>query len=351
MKRTLFSLILLLIPALGAMAQQGMLTGTVLGEENQPLQFVNIAVNGTTAGVTTGKEGRFELAVPAGRQVTILFSFIGYETDSLTLLLKEGEKKTVQKALRPIATQLESIEVRDQQLRTNTFSRLDPKSLTLISTINASVEDLVKTMPGVSSRNELSSQYSVRGGNYDENLVFVNDIEIYRPFLVRSGQQEGQSFLNPDLVSGISFSSGGFDAKYGDKMSSVLDIRYKKPAEFTASAEVSLLGASAHAEGLVGKRFSYLVGTRYKTNSYLLKGLDTKGNYKPRFFDIQGILNYEISDKWEVSVLGTFTDNLYKLIPETRETSFGTLDEAYKIKIYFDGHENDLYQNWLTAAT
>jgi len=351
LKRTLFSLILLLIPALCAMAQQGILTGTILGEENQPLQFVNIAVNGTTAGVTTGKDGRFELAVPAGREVTILFSFIGYETDSLTLLLKEGEKKTVQKALRPIATQLESIEVRDQQLRTNTFSRLDPKSLTLISTINASVEDLVKTMPGVSSRNELSSQYSVRGGNYDENLVFVNDIEIYRPFLVRSGQQEGQSFLNPDLVSGISFSSGGFDAKYGDKMSSVLDIRYKKPAEFTASAEVSLLGASAHAEGLVGKRFSYLVGTRYKTNSYLLKGLDTKGNYKPRFFDIQGILNYEISDKWEVSVLGTFTDNLYKLIPETRETSFGTLDEAYKIKIYFDGHENDLYQNWLTAAT
>lgn len=332
-------------------AQQAMISGTVKGADKQPLQFVNIALMGTNSGVTTGKDGSFELAVPAGKTSVVLFSFIGYETDSLNVNLRENERKKIDHILRSASTQLESIEVRDQQLRTNTFNRLDPKVLTFIPTVNASVEDLIKTMPGVSSRNELSSQYSVRGGNFDENLVFVNDIEIYRPFLVRSGQQEGQSFLNPDLVSGISFSSGGFDAKYGDKMSSVLDIKYKKPTGFAASFDVSLMGASAHLEGTFSKKFSYLLGARYKTNSYILKGLDTKGNYKPRFFDIQGMLNYEFSKKWELSVLGTFTDNVYKLIPETRETSFGTLDQAYKIKIYFDGRESDGYQNWLTAAT
>ena len=343
---------ILLNPALFAQPETATLTGSVtLSGSASPQQFVNLAIKGTSIGTNTGKDGRFVLTVPANKDLVVLFSFVGYETDSVSIRLKPEEHQTLNRTLLPVSTQLESIEVRDQQLRTNTFSRLDPKVLTLIPTINASVEDLIKTMPGVSSRNEMSSQYSVRGGNYDENLVFVNDIEIYRPFLVRSGQQEGQSFLNPDLVSGISFSSGGFDAKYGDKMSSVLDIKYKKPTEFAASFDASLLGASAHVEGTLTKRVSYLLGVRYKTNSYLLKGLDTKGNYKPRFFDIQGLLNYEISKKWEVSVLGTFTDNAYKLVPETRETSFGTIDEAYKIKIYFDGRESDRYQNWLSALT
>ncbi|MCX6305105.1 MAG: TonB-dependent receptor [Bacteroidetes bacterium] len=350
-KIVLTTLLLVFFSVHALFAQQGTIHGIVNGTDSQPLQFVNIAVQGTTAGVTTGKDGRYELQVPANKEIVILFSYIGYEKDSLVIRLNENERRKIDHTLQASSTQLESIEVKDQQLRTNTFSRLDPKVLTLIPTINASVEDLIKTMPGVSSRNELSSQYSVRGGNYDENLVFVNDIEIYRPFLVRSGQQEGQSFLNPDLVAGISFSSGGFDAKYGDKMSSVLDIRYKKPTEFAASFDVSLLGASAHVEGTFSKKVSYLLGTRYKTNSYILKGLDTKGNYKPRFFDIQGMMNFEISKKWELSVFGTFTDNAYKLIPETRETSFGTIDEAYKITIFFDGRESDQYQNWLTAAT
>jgi len=328
------------------------LTGTVsLSGTTATQQFVNVAIKGTNVGSTTGKDGRFTMIVPAGKTLVLLFSFVGYETDSVTVRLNPGEHRTVNRTLLPVSTQLGSIEVKDQQLRTNTFSRIDPKALTFIPTINASVEDLIKTMPGVSSHNELSSQYSVRGGNYDENLVFVNDIEIYRPFLVRSGQQEGQSFLNPDLVSGISFSAGGFDAKYGDKMSSVLDIKYKKPTEFAGSFDVSLLGASAHIEGVIAKKFSYLIGTRYKTNAYLLKGLDTKGNYKPRFFDLQGVLNYEINKKWEISFLGTYIDNSYKLIPQTRETSFGTISELYKIMIYFDGQENDQYQNWLSALT
>ena len=320
--------------ALFAQEEKATLTGSVTlsgSASSQPL--VNVAIKGSSTGTTTGHDGRFVFTVPANKLLVILFSYVGYETDSVVIRLDPGEHKVLNRILQPVSTQLGSIEVKDQQIRTNTFSRLDPKALTFIPTINASVEDLIKTMPGVSSRNELSSQYSVRGGNYDENLVFVNDIEVYRPFLVRSGQQEGQSFLNPDLVSGISFSAGGFDAKYGDKMSSVLDIRYKKPTEFAASFDISLLGAAAHVEGTISKRLSYIVGTRYKTNSYLLKGLDTKGNYKPRFFDLQGVINYEISKKWELSFLGTFIDNSYKLIPETRETSFGTIDQAYKIKI------------------
>ena len=331
--------------------QQATVFGTIRSEEDEVIHYANLAVKGTTLGTTTAKDGTFSLPIPANQTVTILISFIGYERDSAVVNLVPGEKKEINIMLKQIATELTSIEVKDQQLRTSTFSRLDPKTITFIPSINASVEDLIKTLPGVSSHNELSSQYSVRGGNYDENLVFVNDIEIYRPFLVRSGQQEGQSFLNPDLVSGISFSAGGFDAKYGDKMSSVLDIRYKKPTDFAGSFDVSFMGANAHLEGIIGKKFSFLVGARYKTNTYFLKGLDTKGNYKPRYFDIQGMLNYEISKKWEISFLGTFSNNNYKLIPETRETSFGTLDEAYRITIYFDGQEVDRYQNWLSALT
>ena len=332
-------------------AQTAKLSGSVSNDENEAIEYVNLAVKNTPLGTTTDKHGYFELDVPANQKITLQYSFIGFETDSVQLFLKPAEHKEIRLVLRQISRELSSIEVKDQQLRTNTFSRIDPKTVTFIPSVNASVEDLIKTMPGVSSRNELSSQYSVRGGNFDENLVFVNDIEMNRPFLVRSGQQEGQSFLNPDLVSGISFSAGGFDARYGDKMSSVLDIRYKKPISFAGSFDISLLGANAHLEGLIGKKFSYLFGVRYKTNSYFLKGLDTKGIYKPRFFDVQGMLNYDISKKWELSILGTYSNNSYKLIPETRDTSFGTLDEAYTIKIYFDGQEVDRYENWLAAAT
>jgi len=352
LKKTLFIIVFLITGiTTGLHAQHGTVYGKIFSNEQEAIQFVNLAVKGTTLGTTTGKDGSYQLVVPASQPVTLLYSFIGFETDSVVVAVAPGERKEINRTLKQTATELTSIEVKDQQLRTSTFNRMDPKIVSFIPSINASVEDLIKTLPGVSSRNELSSQYSVRGGNYDENLVFVNDIEIYRPFLVRSGQQEGQSFLNPDLVSGISFSAGGFDAKYGDKMSSVLDIRYKKPTAFAASFDISLLGADAHVEGTIAKKFSYLLGVRYKTNSYFLKGFDTKGNYKPRYFDVQGMLNYEINKNWEISLLGTFSNNSFKLIPETRETSFGTLDEAYQIKIYFDGQEVDRYQNWLTGLT
>jgi hypothetical protein len=341
----------LALMSLGVLAQTASVKGVVVNEENAPLEFVNLAIKGTTQGTTTDKNGDFELKIPANKRIVILISFLGYQKDSLVVQLAPGKEKRAVVQLKETMTELNTIEVKDEQLRTSTFSRINPKAVNIMPTINASVEDIIKTMPGVSSRDELSSQYSVRGGNYDENLVFVNDIEVYRPFLIRSGEQEGMSFLNPDLVSGILFSAGGFDAKYGDKMASVLDIRYKKPTEFAASAEVSLMGAKAHAEGMIGKKFSYLFGTRYKTNTYYLKGLDTKGNYKPRFFDVQGMLYYNVSDKVELSLLGYYSHNVFRLTPETRETSFGTLDEAYKITIYFDGHEEDRYENWLSGLT
>ncbi|MEI7490423.1 MAG: TonB-dependent receptor [Bacteroidota bacterium] len=348
--RFLFTGFLLLFCA-SVFAQEAKVHGFVNDPDGKPLEFVNIAVKGTTSGTSTSADGSYKLVIPAGKDVILIFSSVGFSADSVRLKLKKGENKLINRQLQLSSTQLSTIEVKDQQLRTNTFNRLDPKAMTYIPTINASVEDLIKTMPGVSSRNELSSQYSVRGGNFDENLVFVNDIEIYRPYLVRAGQQEGQSFLNPDLVSGISFSAGGFDAKYGDKMSSVLDIKYKKPSQFAASFEASLLGATAHVEGKITRKLAYLLGVRYKTNTYLLKSLDTKGNYKPRFFDVQGMLYYDFSSKWELSVFGSYTANQFKLVPQTQTTTFGSDGvTAYQVKIYFDGQENDRYDNWLASA-
>ncbi|MGE5423832.1 MAG: TonB-dependent receptor, partial [Syntrophothermus sp.] len=344
--------ILFLFISLVSVAQKtATLSGTLSDDKGEPVQNANITFSEMAAGAVTDQRGYFEIKVPAGKKITITISSMGFQSITFEVKLDADEKRNVSKTLSRSTTELESIEVRDQQMRKGTFNRLDPKEINLIPTANGGVEDLIKTLPGVASRNELSSQYSVRGGSYDENLVFVNDIEIYRPFLVRSGQQEGLSFLNPDLVSSIAFSAGGFEAKFGDKMSSVLDIRYKRPTAFAASAEVSLLGANAHVEGMVAKKTSYLLGIRYKSNSYFLKGLDTKGSYKPRYFDVQGMINHEFGKKWDLSVLGTFSSNIFRLIPETRDTRFGTQMEAYQITMFFDGQEKDRYQNWLGAVT
>jgi hypothetical protein len=331
--------------------QNATIFGKITDENSLPVPNINILVAGLPSGSSSDKNGHFEINVPSNKKITLTFTCVGFESFSLDIQLKPMERKEMNRIMMKRTTQLPSVEIRDEQVRTNTFNRLNPKTVTFIPTLNASIEDLIKTLPGVSSHNELSSQYSVRGGNYDENLVFVNDIEMYRPFLVRSGQQEGLSFLNPDLVSSISFSAGGFDAKFGDKMSSVLDIHYKKPESFAGSFDISLLGADGHLEGTITKKLSYLLGIRYKTYTYFLQGLDTKGDYKPKFFDVQGMLNYDVSKKVEISVMGTYSNNFYQLIPQTRQTNFGTLNEAYKLIIYFDGQEVDRYKNWLGALT
>lgn len=329
------------------------LSGVVTDLNNRPIELVNVAIPGQPGGTATDRRGRYELLVPAEKNITIAFSFVGYGNFSKEMSLRTGERKTLNVTLESTSTILPDITIEDTRIRTTTLTRIDPKASSNIPSLTGSaIESLVKTMPGVASNNELSSQYSVRGGNYDENLVYVNDVEIYRPFLVRSGQQEGLSFLNSDLVSSILFSAGGFEARYGDKMSSVLDIRYRKPVEFGGSASVSLLGANVHLEGISpDSRWTYLLGIRQKSNQYLLGSLETKGDYKPSFTDIQGALNFDIDEKWEISFLGNFSRNAYTLIPSDRETDFGTIQEAYRLKIYFDGQEVDRFINFMGALT
>jgi len=333
-------------------AQVGMITGKVTDEKNQAVEQVNISISGYPGGTSTGNDGSYSLEVPANKHLLIIYSFIGYKTDTAYIKVNAGEKLRVNRTINTIATELGSIVVEDKQLRNTNLTRIDARAVNALPTASGGIEALLKTLPGVVSNNELSSQYSVRGGNYDENLVYVNDIEIYRPFLVRSSQQEGLSFLNSDLVSSVLFSAGGFEARYGDKLSSVLDIKYKRPTQFAASASASLLGASAHAEGVSkNKRFTYLAGARYKTNQYLLNALETKGSYKPVFLDFQSLFTYNISEKLELSVLGYISSNTYNLTPESRETKFGTLFNPLRLKIYFDGREADKFNSNMGAVT
>ncbi|MBN1338967.1 MAG: TonB-dependent receptor [Bacteroidales bacterium] len=338
----------LLIPAFASAQEVARVFGKITDERGRPLELVNVAISGLPGGAVTDKKGNYELKVPAGRDIILSISYVGYKNEVHELNLSAGESLEVNKILGLTFTELPTVEVEDEQMRQTNLIRIDPKIASVIPSASDGITALLKTMPGVSSSNELSSQYSVRGGNFDENLVYVNDIEIYRPFLIRSGQQEGLSFINSDLVSSVLFSAGGFDAKYGDKMSSVLDIQYKKPLDFGGSASISLLGGSVHLEGLAIKRkFSYLLGVRYKTNQYLLKGLETRGDYNPSFTDIQTLLNYEVSKKLEISILGNYSNNNYNVIPESRETDFGTFQEVKRLTIYFDGQEVDKYLTYL----
>lgn len=314
------------------------------------IELVNIAINEQTGGTISKKGGYYELSIPAGKKTELLFSFIGYLQESASITAKAGEKITLNIVLIESQTNLPAVFIEDKQLRATNLNRIDPKAASVIPTLGGGVEALVKTMPGVSSNNELSSQYSVRGGNFDENLVYVNDFEVYRPFLIRAGQQEGLSFLNPDMVSSILFSAGGFDAKYGDKMSSVLDIQYKRPQTFGGSANLSLLGGAVHLEGISNNdKLTYLFGLRQKSNQYVLSALETKGDYRPSFTDIQTNINYQINKDLEISFLGNLSLNRFILQPTDRETDFGTINEAYRLKIYFEGQEKDQFTNYMSA--
>tara|TARA_B100001142_G_C14344155_1_gene659225 strand:- start:2820 stop:5021 length:2202 start_codon:yes stop_codon:yes gene_type:complete len=265
-------------------------------------------------------------------------------------MLKIGQIYILDQNMEPQSFIKNEIIVEDKQNRKKTLTRIKPKHATIIPNSSGGVEALIKTLPGVSSANELSSQYSVRGGNFDENLVYIDNIEIYRPFLIRSGQQEGLSFINPDLVGNIIFSAGGFDAKYGDKMSSVLDIKYKKPNKFKASLNTSLLGGSAHFEGISkNNKLSFMTGIRRKSTQYILNSLDTDADYKPIFSDFQSYLKYKINNKWDISFLANISCNTYNMIPENRDTEFGTLNEALKLTIFFDGQEIDKYKTYFGA--
>ncbi|MDR2512002.1 MAG: TonB-dependent receptor plug domain-containing protein [Bacteroidales bacterium] len=231
------------------------------------------------------------------------------------------------------------------------MTKINPLKAKDLPSINNNIEGLIKTLPGVSSNNELSSQYSVRGGNFDENLVYVNGIEVFRPLLIRAGEQEGLSFINPDLVASLEFSAGGFEAKYGDKISSVLDIKYKRPEKFGASVSLNMLGGSASVEAATkNNKFSILAGVRYKSNAYILGSMETKGNYKPNFLDAQMFMNWKISKNWEFEVLGNIADNSYKFTPTSSNKRFGTMGDAYDASTYFEGQEIDHFTTYFAAA-
>ena len=325
--------------------------GVITNEKDQIIDGANIILNNQNQGITSDQNGSYNINIPANRSVLITYIFMGYEIEKIrTPILEEGQTYNLDIKLKTKSRLLSDVIVTDQKSRKKNFSRIKPKHVSIIPTVDGGVESILKTLPGVSSANELSSQYSVRGGNFDENLVYINGIEIYRPFLIRNGKQEGLSLINPDMVGNILFSAGGFDAKYGGKMSSVLDITYKKIRKPLTSLKLSLLGASASTEGVNKKKnISYLFGVRYKSNQYLLNSMDTKGDYNPKFYDLQTLINYKANKNWEINILGNISQNEYNMIPENRDTDFGTVNEALKLRIYFEGQELDKYTTYFGA--
>lgn len=348
-------LILLMIPIVlfAQRKDDASIYGKVVDNNNNVIELVNIAVMGTSYGTSSNARGQYELHLPSDTTLEVVFSFVGYQQEKRDITLRKGEERKLDVVMQSISTTLPDAIVSDRQIKSASITRLDARKIDMVPSSGAGgVEDLVKTLPGVSSTNELSSQYNVRGGNFDENLIYINGIEVYKPFLVGSGQQEGMSIINPKLVSNIDFSAGGFSAEYGDKLSSALDITYKKPLIPAASLTLSFLGVEAHTEGsALHHRLSYLIGARYKNNKYILGNMETKGSYQPNFTDVQGVMSYNINTKLEISAFGYYSRNSYKMIPETRKTDFGNIQAAHRLTIYFDGKEANNYNVGLGAIT
>lgn len=326
-------------------------SGVVTDENKKPVADVSIGIAGSQYSTFSKEDGSYSLAVPTG-DIQLVFSLLGKKPISVKLNLDPGEQKVLNKNMVAASTDIGVVNIIDKKDRNLQITRIDPKKLDEIPNPSLNFEGILKTLGPVVSNNELSSEYSVRGGNYDENLVYVNDVEIYRPQLVRSGFQEGLTFINSDMVSGIKFSAGGFDAAYGDKMSSALDIRYRKPTKFGVKGSISLLGGSLMIEGVnKNKKLNFLVGARQKTTSYLLGTLDTKGEYKPSFYDVQANINYDITKKSTISFLGNLSRSKYNVVPENRSTDFGTVSQALRLTVYFEGQEVDAFTTSTAALT
>jgi hypothetical protein len=327
--------------------QSAAVSGKVVDENENPLAHVNVSILGRQTAVTTNDSGFFRIKVPADKAFALVFTYSGKKTEQRNFLLNENEQETITVRLEPGAATLEEVVIRDNRDRTEAgLIRPNPKSVLNLPAAVTGVESLIKIFVG--SNNELTSQYSVRGGSYDENLIYVNDFEIFRPYLIRNGQQEGLSFINPEMVRNINFYNGGFQAKYGDKLSSVLDIQYKKPRRFGGSAYVSILEQGLHLEGnSLNDRFSYLVGVRNRSNRNLLSRQDTKGNYVPSSADVQGLLNYKINNKWSAEFLGNISKTKFTLIPEFSQLTSSVFSPFFSatlgVDIYFTGREKDEY--------
>ncbi|MBA4322717.1 MAG: TonB-dependent receptor, partial [Odoribacter sp.] len=334
-------------------SQQVYLRGIVTDSARKPIETVSISLLNTSIGTYTDKYGAYTLKLPKiGNEYDILFSYVGFKTERRTIKSDRSEIN-LNITLTEDVTGIGEVTVQSQRDITAASIMMIPvKDIRLLPSASGSFEAILKTMPGVSSNNELTSQYSVRGGNFDENLVYVNDIEIFRPFLIRSGQQEGLSFINPDLISSVKFSSGGFSAMYGDRMSSVLDIKYRKPVSQKGSFNPGLLTNSIHYEGISrDKKLTYLIGARYKASGLMLKTLDARGNYLPVFADIQSLISYRTGNRSVLSFLSTFSSNIYNFIPRSRVSTFGSEASAYRLYVLFGGREKDRYKTWNSVLT
>lgn len=349
---TLLRYILFLICVLCGVAAQAQVKihGKVTDADNNPLEFVTVRVAGTATGTTTGLEGNYQLSAAQQDTIKLVFTCIGYKEVERQLIDAKGDH-TVNVRMYQSSKELAEIEVTEFKKQTGSLQAIDAGSYKLSPDVSGgSIESLITTMAGVNSSNEMSSQYSVRGGSYDENSVYINGIEVYRPLLVTSGQQEGLSIINPDMVDKVNFSTGGFPAEYGDKMASVLDITYRQPESFEGAISGSLMGGSLSL-GQSTRHFSQLHGVRYKRNTSLLSSMETKGEYDPNFFDYQTNLNYRINSKWQLSFLGNIAINNYNFTPVNRTTNFGTAEDAKQFTVYFDGKEKDRFETYFGALT
>ena len=343
-KRTLLTVCLLLLTAVGLLAEDFTLKGKVVDEEGNAMELASVTCLEQAKLTMTNLKGEFNIKLQSADSVTVRFTMVGYRPRTRTFRNPRGTL-TVQIVMQQQEA-LQEVTITERRRQTTTTEQLDIKNIKNAPSVTGNaVEEMIQQQAGVSTHNELSSQYNVRGGSFDENVVYINNVEVYRPLLIRSGQQEGLSVINADMVEKVGFSSGGFEAKYGDKMSSVLDITYRTPTRTEASLTASLLGGSAYL-GVATKQFTMSHGLRYKTNKYLLNSLETTGEYKPNFLDYQTYMNWQPNKRWTVDLIGNISENKYEFKPKDRETSFGTMQDVKSFKVYFDGQEKDVFRTF-----
>lgn len=347
--KQLYITLLMLLCVISIKAQTFTLQGKVTDSNMSPVELATVSVIEQGKMTMTNLKGEFSIQLRSADSVVVRFSMVGYKTKTRVLRRPRGKQTLLIQLYDD--NQLAGITVTEKKRQTGSTQQLETKDIKNTPSVTGNaVEELIQSQAGVSTHSELSSQYNVRGGSFDENSVYINNVEIYRPFLVRSGQQEGLSIINPDMVESIGFSTGGFEARYGDKMSSVLDIKYKKPKKFETNVAANLLGASAFV-GFSTKKFSWSNGIRYKTNKYLLGSLDTKGEYQPNFLDYQTYLTYEPTKNWSIEVIGDISENHYNFYPEDRETKFGTMENVKSFKVFFDGQEKDVFRTYFGSLS
>ena len=314
--------------------------GYVIDTDNRGIDMANVYIQSTALGTTTDRNGYYELQIPPQDTIHLVFSMVGYQT-LIQPIIRPVEGMNINAQLSAI--ELAEVTVRGIQRQTGTIESIDAATTRVMpDATGGSIESLLITFAGVNQNNELSSQYNVRGGSFDENQVYVNGIEIHRPLLIRSGQQEGLSFVNPEMVDNVRFSAGGFNARYGDRMSSMLDITYKRPTSFESSVSLSLLGANIYV-GHGNERYSQMHGLRYKTSAYMLGALKTAGNYQPNYFDYQTYITWKVKD-WTMSFLANYSQNDYRFVPDSLTESFGGTENAKNLSIWYEGQEKDLFR-------